>query len=311
MRFTNKCQATTIWIKLTKMIALSMLCLPVSASAGGLEDLESRLHKVTSGKKAQIGVAVILDHKDTVTVNNDCRYPMMSVFKLHQALAVADYCLRERLTLDSPIHIRRKDLKPNTYSPLRDKHPEGDISLSIRELLRYTMHWSDNNACDILFDRTGGPEATDKYIRGLGLRNFSIKVNEDEMHRDPNACYLNWSTPLDTAKLIELLLTHKLLNKEWRAFIRETMISCQTGKDRLPFPLQKTKAIIGHKTGTGDRNENGQLTGTNDAGFVRLPDGREYTIVVFVKDSSESEEDTARIIAEVSETVYRYACSQE
>jgi len=43
-------------------------------------------------KKAEVGVAIIADGKDTVTVENNRRYPLMSVFKLHQALAVGDYC---------------------------------------------------------------------------------------------------------------------------------------------------------------------------------------------------------------------------
>ena len=52
------------------------------------------------------------------------------------------------------------------------------------------------------------------------------------------------------------------------------------------------------------RNEQGELIGINDVGFVRLPDGTEYTIAVFVKDSAESAEDTAGIIARISEIVY-------
>ena len=83
------------------------------------------------------------------------------------------------------------------------------------------------------------------------------------------------------------------------------MISCQTGKDRLPLPLKGTKAIIGHKTGTGDRNNKGQIIGMNDVGFVYLPDGQRYTIAVFIKDSEESDVETARIIADISEKVYQ------
>ena len=44
----------------------------------------------------------------------------------------------------------------------------------------------------------------------------------------------------------------------------------------------------------------------NDVGFVYLPDGQSYTIAVFIKDSEESEAATARIIADISKTVYRH-----
>lgn len=284
---------------------LSLLVLPMKAETGQKE-LEKRLQETIANKKAQIGIAVIMNGRDTLVVNNDCRYPMMSVFKLHQALAVADDCHRRGRSLDTPVYIRKDDLKPDTYSPLRDKYPDGNISLSIRELLEYTLLLSDNNACDILFSQTGGTEAADKYIRSLGIEQFSIKVTEDEMHKDMNACYLNWSTPLETAKVIELLLNKELFGREYQHFIKQTMISCQTGKDRLPLPLEKTNAVIGHKTGTGDRNDKGQLVGTNDVGFVYLPDGQRYTIAVFIKDSEESAQATSQIIADISRVVYQY-----
>ncbi len=292
-------------LSIITFLILSLFIVPVTIKAAHKE-LEKQLREAIANKKAQIGIAVIIDGKDTVSLNNEHRYPMMSVFKMHQALAVADYCQKKGLSFETPVYIRKADLKPNTYSPLRDKYPEGNISLSIKELLEYTLHLSDNNACDILFNQTYDTKSTDKYIRNLGLQHFSIEATEDEMHRNENTCYRNWSTPLETARLIELLLTKKLFKDEYQEFIKQTMISCQTGKNRLPLPLAGTKAIIGHKTGTGDRNSKGQLIGTNDAGFVYLPDGKRYTIVVFINDSEESEEATSQIIADISHIVYQY-----
>jgi beta-lactamase class A len=252
-------------------LILFLLVLPVIIKAEQ-KGLEEQLRKVIANKKAQIGIAVIINSKDTITINNDARYPMMSVFKLHQALAVADYCEKKGLSFDTSIYIRKADLKTDTYSPLRDLYPDGEISLPIKELLEYTLHLSDNNACDILFLQTGGTEATDHYIRtNLGMRHFAIKATEDEMHQDKNKCYLNWSTPLETVRMIELLLNVPLFDDEYQKFIKTTMMSCETGKDRLARPLQGNKAILGHKTGTGDRNDKGQIIGMNDVGFVYFP----------------------------------------
>ena len=99
---------------------------PLAAAAQD-DDLSYRLKKVIKDKKAEIGIAVILDAQDTVTVNNDDRYPLMSVFKFHQALAVADYLDRNGLTPDTEIFIPEEELVPDTYSPLRDEFPEGGI----------------------------------------------------------------------------------------------------------------------------------------------------------------------------------------
>lgn len=250
---------------------------PLAAAAQG-DDLSYRLKKVIKDKKAEIGIAVILDAQDTVTVNNDDRYPLMSVFKFHQALAVADYLDRNGLTPDTEIFIPEEELVPDTYSPLRKEFPEGEISLSVSRLLEYSLQLSDNNACDILFKHTGGPAATDRYVRSLGLHNFAIAATEQQMHDDPQTCYENWSTPLEAAALLELLVTEQILTPTLREMIRQNLINCKTGADRLPKPLSGTGAVIGHKTGTSDRDERGIFAGTNDLGFVILPDGTRYTM---------------------------------
>ena len=195
---------------------------PLAAAAQG-DDLSYRLKKVIKDKKAEIGIAVILDAQDTVTVNNDDRYPLMSVFKFHQALAVADYLDRNGLTPDTEIFIPEEELVPDTYSPLRKEFPEGEISLSVSRLLEYSLQLSDNNACDILFEHTGGPAATDRYVRSLGLCNFAIAATEQQMHDDPQTCYENWSTPLEAAALLELLVTEQILTPTLREMILQNL----------------------------------------------------------------------------------------
>lgn len=269
-------------------------------------DLTSEIREVMKGKKAQVGVAVILNGKDTVTVNNDCRYPMLSVFKFHQALTVADSLQRNGLPLDAEIFIRKEELRQDTYSPLRDRYPEGGIVLPVKELLKYTLQLSDNNACDILFARSGGPQATDRYIRSLGGVRFAVVADENAMHKDLSLCYRNWTTPLEAAVLFQNLFTRRLFGKPYQDFLKRTLVEFETGKDRLIKPLENTGAVIGHKTGTGDLNAKGQIIGLNDVGFVCLPDGNYYAIAVFIKDSEENSHVTAQLIADISEAVYRY-----
>ena len=103
---------------------------------------------------------------------------------------------------------------------------------------------------------------------------------------------------------MEIFLKKSLFAKPIQEFLKTTLMECKTGTDRLPAPLAGTGARIGHKTGTSDRDASGRWTAINDLGFVLLPDGRYYTIAVFVKHSRESAEDTARIIADISRLVY-------
>lgn len=275
---------------------------------GGLglcaQDLKQSILHYLTDKQAEVGVAVIFNGTDTLTVNNDNRYPLMSVVKFHQALAVADTLTALSETVDHKVLVTPEDLKPNTYSPMRDRYPQGNVTLPLRTLLEYTLQQSDNNACDLLFRLYGGPQATDRYIRSLGLTDFAVQVTEDDMHRDTQTCYDNWSTPFEAVRLLEIFLKKPLFTQPIQEFLKTTLMECKTGTDRLPAPLAGTGARIGHKTGTRDQDASGRWTAINDMGFVLLPDGRYYTIAVFVKHSRESAENTARIIADISRLVY-------
>lgn len=292
------------------VISLLLILLPYSLVARHT-DLRKQLQQFVEGRDMLIGVAVIRNGVDTLTINNNDRYPLMSVVKLHQAMAVAHHFDRENLPLDTKIYISKKELHPDTYSPLRDKYLQGGVYLSLAELLTFTLQWSDNNACDVLFRHTGGPAATDRYVRSLGISDFAIKVTEDEMHKDLKTCYDNWSTPLAAAQTVELLVGTDLIPSPFREFIRQTLVSCETGKDRLPRPLLGTNAIVGHKTGTGDRNTDGKIIGVNDVGFVVLPDGSRYTIAVFIRDSGESLQTTSQIIGDISQIVHTYFSNEK
>lgn len=274
--------------------------------ADSLRGIKKDLLEVVRKYDAQVGIAIILNGNDTLTVNNDEKYPLMSVFKFHQALAIGHYLQSHQIGYDFKIHIAREDLLRDTYSPLRDSFPDGNIDLSIAELLGYTLQLSDNNACDILFRQLVGVKQTDRFVRSLGIDDFSIRMNEEDMHVKIENCYENWTTPLSAVRLLELFVNKKIVSGEYYDYIFKTMTECTTGVSRLPLPLKDSQAVIGHKTGTSDRNSDGKWIGINDIGFVILPDGTSYSIAVFVKDSAEPFSVTERIIAEVSSVVYNH-----
>lgn len=50
--------------------------------------LRDSIESIVSDVDGEVGVAVIVNRRDTVTVNDNDVYPLMSVFKLHQAVAL-------------------------------------------------------------------------------------------------------------------------------------------------------------------------------------------------------------------------------
>ena len=141
------------------------------------------------------------------------------------------------------------------------------------------------------------------YGQCMGI-SLCGEMDENDMHQNLDNCYRNWTRPCDAVRLIDLFLEGKAVSGEYYDFIKRTMTECTTGTARLPYPLKDTDAVIGHKTGTGDKNSQGRYIGINDIGFIDLPNGSRYLIAVFVKDSAEDYETTERVIAEISSVVY-------
>ncbi len=283
---------------------LAILC-PLAMTARNHEPLKAQLHHAIAGYKAQVGIAIVINGKDTLTINNGISYPMMSVYKFHQALATARHMEEHAIPLDTMIYVKKEELHPDTYSPFRDEHPEGNAWFSVRELLTYTLQWSDNNACDILFSHIINTKQTDSLLRSIGVSNFNISATEQEMHNDINKCHDNWSTPLASAQLLDDFVAGRIVEGEYHDFILHTMLDCTTGEHRLPAGLP-AGTPIGHKTGTSGKDKNGMFIGVNDIGFVYMNENTRFSIAVYVTESSEDLATNERIIAEVARKVYLY-----
>lgn len=265
--------------------------------------LESKIGDFLKGKKAMVGVAVLTDRNKILLHNNKMNYPLLSVFKFHVALAVLDKMNKQETPLDHIVHVKASQLQPNTYSPLRQKYPNQDLDISLGELLRYSISLSDNNACDILIEYAGGKGHIHQYINKLGVCDFNLSETEDSMHRNPSKTYLNWSTPAEMVRLLEIADKKELFDPIYKDFLWNTMIATSTGSNKLKG-LLPSNAIVGHKTGSSDRNSEGVKIADNDAGVVIMPDGKKYYIAVFVMNSRETDDENAAIIARISRMAY-------
>lgn len=268
--------------------------------------LEKELTAIADSAKGDVGIALIYDG-DTLTVNNDAIYPMMSVFKLHQAVALCRMFEENGTSLDSVMTLRRSELDPDTWSPMLKDHTGEEISLPMRRLLEYTLIESDNNASNEMFVRLMPPAACDSVIAGIIPRcSFEIRFNEAEMQADHSQAYSNRTSPLGAAILIDRVFTDTLVGKDYQDFIKSALMRCQTGPDKISAALSEREGItIGHKTGSGYRDDNGRLAASNDVAFITLPDGRHYSLAVFVKDFDGTDAEAAATIARISEAVIK------
>lgn len=107
------------------LACLLAFCKPAKSGESGAdytEVLSDSIAKIVSGYPGEIGVALIINDSDTVAVNDLSKYPMMSVFKVHQAIAVCYDFDSRGLSLDSMLTMQRTDLDTHTWSPLMKEH---------------------------------------------------------------------------------------------------------------------------------------------------------------------------------------------
>lgn len=277
-----------------------------TTSPTGSAALQAELARTVASFAGTVGVAVRgVEAGDSAQVNGGAHLPMQSVYKFPLALAVLHQVELGRLQLDQELLLRPADLLPNTWSPLRERYPAGNVRVPLHEVLRYTVAESDNNSCDILFRLLGGPAAVQAYISSLGVADVHIAATEEEMHRREDAQYTNWATPAAMCRLFANFGRGRYLAPASRAMLWQMLATSPSGPRRLRAGLPPGTELA-HKTGTSGTNAAGLTAATNDAGLLTLPTGQHVAVVVFVSNATAPEADCERLSAAVSRVVWRH-----
>ena len=264
------------------------------------------LKDMAAGTPGQVGIAVITSDGDTLTVNNSDDYPLMSVFKLHESLAVADALSAKGQTFDSVLHINRAELSTTTWSPMLKDYPDEDIDISVGDLVKYSLLESDNNASNLLFDHIVSTEQTDSFVRTLPdmVQDFKIRYTERQMQADHQKAYENRTSPLACAILINKTLNETLTDRAMQDSIVMWLGNCQNAPGRMAAAVaQFPNTRLYHRTGSGYTNENGEIAAVNDVGVIVFPDGRKLTVAVLIKDFAGEQSEADSTIAAITSKV--------
>ncbi|MCF2218557.1 CGA/CIA family class A beta-lactamase [Chryseobacterium sp. PS-8] len=267
--------------------------------------LDQKISSIIKDKKATVGISVLgFENGFTYNKNADKKLPMQSVFKFHIAAAVLDYVEKGKLSLDQKVTLTQSNLHENTWSPLREKYPNGGI-VPLSEVIEYTVAKSDNNGCDILLKLLGGTQVVQKFMNAKGVKNFQIKYNEEAMHKDWNAQYENYTTMNSAVDVLKKFYDGKLLSKKSTDYLMKVMLSTSTGINKLIEQLPKDTPIA-RKTGSSGKNNAGLTGAENEIAIITLSNGKHYAIAVFVSNSTETAEVNCRMISDISKTVWDY-----
>ena len=288
------------------MKKLTILFLLISIfSLGQKAELKKEISKITEGKKATVAVSVLgIDFPFQYNNNNaEKKLPMQSVFKYHIALAVLDLVDQGKLSLDQKVFIKKSELLPNTWSPIREKNPEGNFEMPISELIEYSVAMSDNVGCDVLLRLIGGPKVVHDFLISKGAKDTQIVYNEEIMQSEWKNQYENYTTMKSATKLLKDFYKGKILSEKSTEFLLAVMYRTSTGLNKIVEQLPKY-AKVAHKTGSSGKNDAGLTGAENDIAIITLPNGKTYAIAIFVSDSMETWEVNCKMISDISKVVF-------
>lgn len=272
-----------------------------------IDSLRFKINEIISSKNATVGVAICGNNgKDTISFNGNYHFPLQSVFKFHIGLVMLSQIDKGKFSLNQKIKIKKDELMPDFYSPIREKYPNGG-SLPLSEIINYTVSSSDNVGCDLMLRLLGGPLVVEKYFLDYNIKNLSIKLSEGQQQKAWDLQFQNWITPKAANETLIKFFdkNSNLLSKSSYDFIWNAMRNCTTGVSRLKGQLPQG-TIVAHKTGTSDTNEQGITAAVNDIGIVFLPDGRYFIISVLITNSKENFETNEKIIAEIAKATWNF-----
>ena len=283
-----------------RFVLLSLFLQIISVAFSQTASIDKEINSIIKGKKATIGIALYdPENGKMLTVKGKWHFPMQSVYKFPIALKVLSEVDKGERNLSDSIFISSKDLLPNTWSPIRDKYPNGNIRMSLADIIRYTISQSDNNGCDILLKLVGGTSVVNSYIHSLGIINMNIEKTEAEQHEAYPIQFKNWTTPTVAVQLLKLFYNKKILQQNTHDFLWTTMTETSTGSIRNKIPKS---IVVAHKTGSASYPGHSV---TNDIGIISFPNRHTILYAIFIMDSKESNEVNYEIIADIAKVLYR------
>ena len=292
--------------------ALALVATPLSAQSTQASEtsfasasidraLEDQLRTIVSNSGGRIGIyAAEIDGSRKATINADQAFPMASTMKIAVAGAYLQGVDEGRLRLDTSYPLRIGTGRTGADGRVITR--EG-MSLTAQSLIELMITKSDNQATDAILAAVGGPGAVTRWLQSAGIsgqrvdRDIATLLRDDLEKNDPvlGLDKRDTSTPAAMVRLLGALHRGEVLTPRSRAVLLGAMSRCMTGKTRIPA-LLPAGTLIAHKTGT-------LWSQTSDVGIIRLPDGRNVALAVFVTGPG-SHSARAQTIAQVARTVY-------
>ncbi|MBW3542534.1 MAG: serine hydrolase [Planctomycetes bacterium] len=282
------------------LLVLSVWRPPAPAAAA---DLKDRLEPLIERHRGKVAVAVRhLGSGESYTHRGDEPMPTASLIKV--AVMIEAYRRSETGELDLNRTVTLRDEDKVQGSGILTPHFSAGTTLSVRDLVRLMIAWSDNTATNLVLDQVG-LEAVNDGMQSLDCPNTRIhaKVFRGETSIDPERSKrfgLGSTTAGEMLSLLERLHGGEIVSKAASAAMLEHLAACQ---DRAKLPRDLPAGTkVAHKTGSVSAVR-------TDAGIVNSPSGPIAICVLTAENEDRrwTDENAAeKLCGAIGRSVYRH-----
>lgn len=273
-------------------------------------ELSSYIHEAIGSIDGTVGIFASLVGGKTIFAHRDKeQFPLESVYKL----PIVVECLRRvekgEFDLEQRFEIQPEDVVSHSAIVDHRHFSYPGINLSLRNMIRLMIEYSDNTTSDIILKLVGGPAQVNRLLREYHFSHTSVDrfvaqaFIDDAKSPDGNGHVLigqDLGTPEEMARLLSLIEERKILHEAMATFLLDCMKRCKTGTNRMRARLPPN-AVIAQKTGSSTGH-------VNDVGIIELPGRSEkIVLVVFIKRASVSKKEAEDTIANIADAIYNFA----
>jgi len=281
-----------------RLVALGLPLLSGAVQAGIQTSSRSPLAAIERRHGGRLGVfALDTGSGRTLQHRPDERFLMCSTFK---ALLAAQTLARVDAGYESLARVI-----PYTKQDLLFTSPVTEArvaqgGMTVDELCRAMLEFSDNTASVLLMRSAGGPAALTRFIRACGDEVTRSDRFEPEANRLDGR--LDTTSPRAMAKTLTTLLLGKTLQPASRQRLEDGMAACRPG-------LQRLRAVLPAGWAAGDRPGTSVDRASNDCAIVRPP-GRAPLLVAMYYDAPRvAMPDRERVLREAGRVFVQWASS--
>lgn len=245
------------------MIRRTLLQLPIpvllqaqnAARRTPLQTLEAHILQISKSLNAQWGIYVkCLETGEELAIDADRQMDTMSVIKIPLMVEVFRQIEAGKFSLTDRVKLREEDKRPGT-GVIRSM--DAGVELTVKDLITLMIIVSDNTATDLLFDKTGGVEATNALMKQYGYTAIRATApskawfdalratNAADFHRAGKNPY-GLGSAREIGNLLEKIKRGQAVSQKASDMMLQIMRG-QVYRSRLPKYV--TNFAVPHKTG--------------------------------------------------------------